>query len=68
MRSDQGLVLDWLTADRITVCCLQDAKQTLRNDLSKHKENNSWLHPDDVIYNEAIIEAIDVLLRYYGEL
>ncbi len=68
MRSDQGLVLDWLTADRITVCALQDAKQTLRNDLLNYKENNFWMHADDVLYNEAIIEAIDVLLRYYGEL
>ena len=67
MRSDQGLVLDWITADRITILNLKDHRDYLTSELKDHSEGH-WLHPDDVVYNKAIIEAIDVLLRYYGEL
>lgn len=65
---DTGLMIDWETADRITITTLQEAKRTIQEDLDNHYENVRSMHLDDVAMYEGIITAINVLLEYYGEL
>lgn len=67
MRSDKGLRLDWETADRITLCALLDARESMQNDLYDHYENIRNMHADDVVYFENLISAISAVLDYYGE-
>lgn len=67
MRSEDGLRLDWITADRITVCTLQEEKISIQEDLYDHYEGIRPMHLDDVEYYEALISALYCILEYYGE-
>ena len=62
---EQGLKIDFDTADRITVACLKDQRKYLKKELKDHK-NGKWLHPEDVVRNAEIIAALDILIPYYG--
>jgi hypothetical protein len=64
MRKD--LFLDGETADRITILSIRDSIEYLQKELDDYK-NGEWLHPDDVIMNQVYIEAMEQVLRYYGE-
>ena len=61
----RGITLDFDTADRITVLVLQDQLKYLRKELEDYKEGK-WLHPEDVVNNAKIIEALELLIPYYG--
>jgi hypothetical protein len=37
----------------------------LRKELEDYKEGK-WLHPEDVVNNAKIIEALELLIPYYG--
>ena len=60
-----GLTIDFDTADRITLLNLQDQLKYLRKELEDYKEGK-WLHPEDVVNNAKIIEALELLIPYYG--
>ena len=62
-----GIYLDYDTIDRITVMRLKDYLDTLEMTLRNHRENNDWLHPDDVPHTERTIDAIKIVLRDFGE-
>jgi len=59
------LSIDFDTADRITMLNLQDQLKYLRKELEDYKEGK-WLHPEDVVNNAKIIEALELLIPYYG--
>jgi hypothetical protein len=44
---------------------LQDQLKYLRKELEDYKEGK-WLHPEDVVNNAKIIEALELLIPYYG--
>lgn len=62
-----GIYLDYDTIDRITVMRLKDYLDTLEMALRNHRENNDWLHPDDIPHTERAIDAIKIVLRDFGE-
>ena len=60
-----GITIDFDTADRITLLVLKDQLKYLRKELEDYKEGK-WLHPEDVVNNAKIIEALELLIPYYG--
>ena len=66
----QGLTIDWESADRITVTCLLDHLDSVK----KHNERISLQTAEkpskhlqeDFVYNLRLIEALTVVLSYYG--
>jgi tRNA G37 N-methylase Trm5 len=60
-----GLSIDFDTADRITLLVLKDQLKYLRKELEDYKEGK-WLHPEDIVNNDKIIEALELLIPYYG--
>jgi hypothetical protein len=61
----KGLMIDFDTADRITLLVLKDQLKYLRKDLEDFKEGK-WLHPEDVTNNIKLIAALELLIPYYG--
>ena len=61
----RGLMLDYDTADKITLLTMQDQLKYLRKELEDFKEGK-WLHPEDVVKNAEIIAALELLIPYYG--
>jgi len=48
--------------DRITVCGLQDYRDSLTQQLDNHREG-SWMHAEDVEHSQKMIEALDFVLK-----
>ena len=61
----EKLEIDFETADRITLITLKDNRKYLKKELKAHKKG-AWMHPEDVVYNNKLIEALDVVIHYYG--
>jgi len=59
------LEIDLETAERICLLSLKDHKKWLKKELKAHKLG-SYMHPEDVVYNTKLIEALDVVIHYYG--
>ena len=59
------LELDFETADRITVLSLKDQRQYLKKELADYKKGQ-YLHPEDVVGNQKLIEAMDLIIKHYG--
>ena len=60
-----GLMIDFDTADRITLLVLKDQLKYMQKELEDFKEGK-WLHPDDVTGNIKLIAALELLIPYYG--
>ena len=61
----KGLMIDFDTADRITLLVMYDQLKWLRKELEDFKEGK-WLHPEDVANNIKIIAALELLIPYCG--
>ena len=61
----KGLVIDFETADRITVLTLIEQRKYLQKELADFKEGK-WLHPEDVANNIKIIAALELIIPYFG--
>ena len=67
--------LDGEAADRITVLNLQDYRTYLKKELAQWKKNprtdsnpdGCWLHPEDVSGNIQTIEALNLVIKHFGE-
>lgn len=67
--------LDGATADRITVLNLKDYRAYLKKELREWKKNprtesnpkGYWLHPEDVAINIQVIEALNLVIKQFGE-
>lgn len=57
--------IDYETAERITLLSLKDHKQYLKKELKDHKKG-AYMHPEDVVHNTQLIEALEVIIKYYG--
>lgn len=63
----RGLELDWETADRITLLCLQDQLNYLQEEIRAHREDGQWMHPEDYYNSEVkLIPALETLIKHYG--
>lgn len=58
--------LDGESADRITVLNLKEYRAYLKKELKQYKKGE-YLHPDDVAGNIKLIEAMTLIIRYFGE-
>lgn len=69
------LEIDGETADRITVLNLKDYRSYLKKELSDWKKNprtddnpnGVWMHPEDVGGNIRRIEALNLIIKDYGD-
>lgn len=62
-----GMVIDYDTADRITLLNLQDQHKTLEKEVSDHLLHGKYMHPEDL--QEAVntlLPALRVIVKYYG--
>jgi hypothetical protein len=74
-KTARKIELDGETADRITVLNLIDYRAYLKTELNLWKKNPKsdanpdgyWLHPDDVAGNIKAIEALNVIIKHFGE-
>lgn len=58
--------LDGEAADRITVLNLKDCRSYLKKELRQYKKGE-YLHPEDVAGNIKMIEALNLVIKYFGE-
>ena len=57
--------IDIETADRITLLALKDNREYLKKELKRHRKGE-WIHPEDVVYNTQLLEALKIVIDYYG--
>jgi hypothetical protein len=62
----KGLTIDYETADRITLLCLQDQVKYLKEELRAHVEDGKYLHPEDKNNSMMLIPAIELIIGYFG--
>jgi hypothetical protein len=75
MSKTKHLTIDGETADRITLLNLKDYRAYLKKELAQWKKNPKsdsnpdgyWLHPEDVAGNMVAIEALNLIIKHFGE-
>jgi hypothetical protein len=75
MSKTRHLTIDGDTADRITSINLKDYRSYLQKELKQWKKNpktdtnpeGHWLHPEDVVSNIRAIEALDLIIKHFGD-
>lgn len=61
------LEISFEVADGITLANLQNARKYHKGELKKKKKNPFyWIHPEDQVLYAKYIEALDLLIDYYG--
>ena len=71
----QGMAIPWEVADQITLASLKNHRDYLKSELKQWRKNprtdtnpdGYWLHPDDVVNNEHLINHMNVIINYYGD-
>jgi hypothetical protein len=58
--------VDYELADKITIGVLSEYRNSLKKTLDDHRNLGSWMHLDDVPQSEAMIKAIDFVLKDFG--
>ena len=66
MARNLKLTIDTEVADRITVLNLKEYRGYLKKELKQYKKGE-YLHPDDVAGNIKLIEAMTLIIKYFGE-
>lgn len=62
-----GLIIDWETADRITLACLKDQLELQEKEVKEHLEDGKWMHPEDLHQSTTqYIPALKTLIKFYG--
>lgn len=61
-----GVMIDYDTADRICLASLADYRESLQGQLRRHREEGAWMHAEDVVHNEKMIEALTFVMKDYG--
>jgi hypothetical protein len=61
------LEISYEVADGITLANLQECRKYHKEELKKKKKDPSyWIHPEDQILYGKYIDALDLLIDYYG--
>jgi len=74
-KTERKLELDGEIADGITVLNLINYRAYLKKELAQWKKNPKsdsnpdgyWLHPEDVAGNIRAIEALNLIIKHFGE-
>jgi len=69
------ITLDGDAADRITLLNLKEYRSYLKSELVAWKKNprtednpdGVWLHPEDVTGNTVAINALNLIIRHFGD-
>ena len=69
------ITLDGETADRITLLNLKEYRSYLKSELAAWRKNprtednldGVWLHPEDVTGNTVTINALNLLIKHFGD-
>jgi hypothetical protein len=59
------LEIDFETADRIAVLTMKEQRKYLKKELANFKKGE-YLHPEDVVNNTRVIQALDLVIKHYG--
>jgi hypothetical protein len=59
------LEIDFETADRIALLTMKEQRRYLKKELADFKKGE-YLHPEDVVNNTRVIQALDVIIKHYG--
>ena len=59
------LEIDFETADRITVLTLKEQRRYLKKELADFQKGE-YLHPEDVVNNTRVMQALDLVIKHYG--
>ena len=59
------LEIDFETADRIAVITMKEHRKYLKKELADFKKGE-YLHPEDVVNNTRVTQALDVVIKYFG--
>lgn len=59
------LEIDYETAERITLSCLKDHRVHIKKELKAFKKGE-YMHPEDVVHNTRLLEALETVVEYYG--
>lgn len=66
-KNKTGVVIDFETADRITVCSLKDHLKYLEKEVKDHLKKGKYLHPDDLVQDQTVlIPALKTIIKFYG--
>jgi hypothetical protein len=61
------LEISYEVADGITLANLKNARDYHKGELKKKKKNPKyWIHPEDQVLYVKYIDALDLLIDYYG--
>lgn len=59
------LEIDIETAERLALITLKDHQKYIKKELKDFKKGG-YLHPEDVVYNTRLLEALYIVIEYYG--
>lgn len=62
----KSITLDGDAADKITVLTLKEHRSYLKKELKGFKKGE-YLHPEDVANNIKLVEALNLLIKWFGE-
>ena len=60
------LEIDFETADRIALLTMKEQRKYLKKELADFKKGE-YLHPEDVVNNTRVIQALDLVIKHYGD-
>ena len=63
--SKDRLEIDSETADRIALITLKEQRRYLKKELAQFKKGE-YLHPEDVVNNTRLVQALDLVIKHYG--
>lgn len=63
---NKGLEIPYEVADGITLACLKDQFNYLKEETRAHLEEGKYLHPEDLGNNVKLLAALELLIPYYG--
>ena len=61
----EGITIGWETADRITCANLIEHRSMIREHLESWMDGG-YMHADDVVSNKERMDALNVLIKYFG--
>lgn len=64
--ASRGLEIDFETADRITILTLKEQVGYLKEELRQHVEQETWMHPEDVVDTPLRISQLEAVIKYFG--
>lgn len=67
MADTRQFTIPWETADSIALAVMKEHREYLVEELRKHDEEGSWMHPEDVEHSrQHLIPSLDCLINHFG--